>query len=190
MDGPNTATMSQEEAVLRQLEYSHRWNFDVEHVVELFHVCQAHPGTTALEIGSYRGHCALAMALAGLAVISIDTSAEHLEARAQLIRDHRQSDFVAFLIESSDVELRLPRSFDIILHDNGRRGAKLLGELEAFWHQKLLPGGLLIVHNVEQIDVARLVRRLGAESHIVTTDSRKRQLGYFAKSVQPMMRGT
>ncbi|MCC6945470.1 MAG: hypothetical protein IT335_12880, partial [Thermomicrobiales bacterium] len=45
----------------------------------------------------------------------------------------------------------------------------------------LNPGGLLIVHNVEQIDLPRLVRRLGPDSHIVTSDKRRRQLGYFAK---------
>ncbi|MBX3069371.1 MAG: class I SAM-dependent methyltransferase [Thermomicrobiales bacterium] len=166
-------------SILRGLDYGHSWTFAMEHVVELFQVCLIHPGDTALEIGSFRGHCALAMALADKRVTSIDVSDKHLAGRRALLEQHgRQAEF---LIESSDAFLDRPGQFDIILHDNSRRGSALVAELHAYWSRKLNPGGLLIVHNVEQIDLPKLVRRLGPESHIVTSDKRRRQLGYFAK---------
>lgn len=167
------------EAILRNLDYSHSWTFDVEHVVELYQVCRSHPGTTALEIGSFRGHCALALALAGLEVTSIDISDEHLAARQALAREHGQR--ITFLIESSDEHLLKPVTYDIVLHDNGRRRSELGDELEAYWNRKLNAGGLLIVHNVEQLEMPRLLKRLAPESHFVTADRRGRQLGYFEK---------
>lgn len=169
------------ETFLRALPYQYSWTFDVEHIIELYQVCRVHPGATALEIGSYRGHCALAMALAGLHVASIDVSAKHLETRQQLIDDHRQNQYVTFEIKSSDDELELPRTFDVILHDNAKRGSSLVHELDAYWKRKLNPGGMMIVHNVEQIDLPRLQRLLNPEAQIVTTDRRKRQLGFFVK---------
>ncbi len=66
------------ERILRSLDYSHSWTFDVEHVIELYQVCRVHPGESALELGSFRGHCALAMALAGKRVTSIYTSDKNL----------------------------------------------------------------------------------------------------------------
>ena len=138
-----------------------------------------HPGERALDIGSFRGHCALAMALAGLHVTSLDISDKHFSDRSELVESHGAK--VDFLIESSDDHLDRPSRYDIILHDNTRRGSALITELNAYWQRKLNPGGLLIVHNVEQINLERFVRRLQPETQIVTTDSRRRQLGYFAK---------
>ncbi len=168
------------EAVLRNLDYSHSWTFDVEHVVEIYQVCRSHPGETALEIGSFRGHCALALSLAGLEVTSIDISDEHLALRQALAREHGQR--ITFLIESSDDHLLKSATYDVILHDNGRRGSALYDELDAYWHRQLAPGGLLIVHNVEQIDMPRLLEQLAPESQFVTADRRGRQVGYFVKS--------
>ncbi|MGE3797935.1 MAG: class I SAM-dependent methyltransferase, partial [Thermomicrobiales bacterium] len=148
------------------------------------HVCRVHPGTSALEIGSYRGHCALALALAGKQVTSIDVSDKYLESRQTLVTDHQQEERVSFLLRSSEEELLLPQTFDVILHDNGKRRSSLLTELEAFWTRKLSPGGLLMVHNVEHIDLPRLNRQLDPEGQIVTSDRRNRQLGFFVKPVR------
>ncbi len=167
------------ERVLRSLDYGYRWNLDVEHIIELYQVCRSHPGRTALELGSFRGNGTLALVLAGKHVTSLDISDEHLASRQELLRSHGQS--VTFLIESSQNEFLKPDMYDIILHDNTLRGAVMLVELEAYWKRKLNPGGLLMVHNIEKIELPQLLERLRPESHIVTADSRKRQLGYFQK---------
>jgi len=179
-------TSDPNEAILRGLDYQHSWTFDVDHIVELYRACQVHPGAQALEIGSYRGHCALAMAMAGKEVTSIDVSDEHLSDRTRLIDEHGLGNRVTFVIASSDDELANPHAFDIVLHDNGRRGGKLMTELGACWKRKLNPGGILIVHNVEQIDLPRLLARLQPETHIVSSDKRGRQLGFFVKSPGPV----
>ncbi|MCC6944840.1 MAG: class I SAM-dependent methyltransferase [Thermomicrobiales bacterium] len=176
---PGLPDIDPNERILRNLDYGYRWNLDVEHIIELYQVCRAHPGRTALELGSFRGNGTLALALAGKEVTSIDISDEHLETRQALLRPHQLP--VTFLVESSQDEFRKPETYDIILHDNTLRGAVMLLELELYWKRKLNPGGLLMVHNVEKIRLPELLDRLQPESHIVTADSRRRQLAYFAK---------
>jgi 2-polyprenyl-3-methyl-5-hydroxy-6-metoxy-1,4-benzoquinol methylase len=166
------------ETMLRNLDYRHRWTFDVEHIVELFRVASAYAGGTALDVGSFRGHCAVALALAGLRVTSIDISEEHRRAREGMAGRFFLD--IDFRIEHSYDALVRPEQYDVILHDAHPR-ERILPELQAFWTRKLAPGGMLMMHNIENFDRRALLDVFQPEDHIVTADRRRRQLGYFMK---------
>ena len=103
------------ETILRNLDYSHRWTLDVEHIVELYQVASGYAGGSALDVRSFRGHCALALALAGLRVTSIDASSKHRRDREGMLSRYFRD--ACFRIEHSTDQLETPGRYDVVLYD-------------------------------------------------------------------------
>jgi hypothetical protein len=67
-----------------------------------------------------------------------------------------------------------------VFHDS-YHGERVVPEIVAYWQRKLTPGGLLIVHDTDQFNVANFVAKLGNPAYRNTFDTRKRGLGFFWK---------
>ncbi len=167
------------ETILRNLDYAHNWTTAADHIVEVYLYAAHYAGGKALDIGSFRGHSALALALAGLDVTSYDRDERHQHERVGLIARFQLN--VDFRLARGNSELDSPDMYDVVLHD-AQHGDRIRPELEAFWHRKVKPGGLLIVHDVEQLNLQSLVQALEPDGYVISQDDLGRQMGYFCKA--------
>lgn len=166
------------ETILRALDYRHNWFTDAEHIVEVYQVAKEYAGGRALEIGSFRGHSTLALALAGLDVTSYDFDRKTAHVREGLLKRYGQP--VHFLNKDGFHELDRPGSYDVVMQD-ADHGDHIRLELEVFWDLKVKPVGMLIVHDVNLLNLAALVAAISPEAALVTVDGRGRQMAYFRK---------
>lgn len=132
---------------LLNLDYSHPYVTDRSHILTIHHFASHYYGGLALELGSYQGHSTLALAMAGLSVVSYDLDTTCLVQRKHLLS--------AFKVEwrtlHSSQSLHERRKFDVVFHD-AEHGNAIVPELEALW-LKITNQGILIVHDSEQITI-------------------------------------
>jgi len=159
---------------LSRLDYSHTWVTAPDHIFDIWHYAQDYAGENALEIGSFQGHGAYALSLAQLRVRSCDPDPQHLFTRQQLCPR------VEFALTAGADELLDETAYAVVFHDS-YHGERVVPEILLYWQRKLTPGGLLIVHDTDQFNLANFVDKLGRPAYRNTLDSRKRGLGFFWK---------
>lgn len=167
------------ETTLFNLDYSHPLTIGREHIIEIYRQALCHSGGKALEYSSFRGHSALALTLAGMNVRSVDRNSGFQRTREGLVRRYHQ--LVDFQICPDRSWQHGPDTFDVVLLDTQYRD-RIRYQLEALWKRKVRPGGLLIAHDVEKINVAALVEAIQPASFAVTADIEGREMGFFRKS--------
>jgi predicted O-methyltransferase YrrM len=144
----------------------------------VYESARSYAGGSALDVRSLRGHSALALALAGLEVRSYDTNAKDARHREGLISRHNLN--VDFRVGRFDGEFDLPETYNVVLHD-AEHGDRTRPELEKLWNRKVRPGGLLIVHDVNQLNLSALLDAIAPLDHFVSEDENGRKMGYFRK---------
>jgi hypothetical protein len=158
--------------LLNQLDYSHPWVTAPDHIFDIWQYAKDYAGETALEIGSFQGHGACALSMANLRVKSCDPDPSHLFVRQQLCPQ------VTFSLTTGAEELVDSTQYAVVFHDS-YHGERVVPELLDYWHKKITPGGLLIVHDTDQLQLGNFLDKLGKPPYRVTFDQRKRGLGFF-----------
>jgi predicted O-methyltransferase YrrM len=156
---------------LLNLDYSNPCVTCKSHILAIHCLARYYSSGTALEIGSFQGHATLALASAGLRVISYDIDTEYISQRESLLKDFD----VEWNKMRSDHSLLDTRSFDIIFHD-ADHGNKIVHELEALW-PKVKVNGLFVIHDFEQITIPVSFTNCIYK----TKDVRGRELAIFRK---------
>ncbi len=153
---------------------SEEWATARQHFVEIHETAKQYRGGNALEVGTFTGMGAMSIRLAGMNTKTIDITTEFLP-RCQ----HLWSCWtVNFQKMSGQEELAQPGKYDLIFHDS-EHGNHIIPELVQFFKTKLNPGGKLLVHDVNDLDLNVLLGELGDVGYTVTTDYKGRQLGTF-----------
>lgn len=165
-------------AILFGLDYSHLWTTDVRHIWDIHDEAAKHKGR-ALELGSYMGHSTLALALAGLDVTVYDIDTTMFPYRRDLLK---RNGFKAKWINNYSQKALdwEQQDFTVIFHD-AEHGNQIIPELVEMWDKLLLSGGVLIVHDTEQLNMFDLANRLGHPVIKSTRDERNRELSMFWK---------
>ncbi len=159
---------------LKALDYSHPWVTGCDHIIDIYQYAKDYAGQNALEVGSFRGHGAYALYLAGLNVRSCDPDRTHMAERQALCPG------AAFVLATGEYELKAPAQYAVIFHDS-YHGEQVVPELLEFWQKKLMPGGLLIVHDTDAFNMTNFLEKLGKPEYRNTFDAKKRGLGFFWK---------
>ena len=131
-------------ALLDSLDYSHGYTTSPGHLLDLHDLAAGR--RHCLDIGTFRGHSALAMAAAGNLVTSIDPgnlSRRVFDPALGLSYDAFQSTSAAWIDADTG-------TYDMIYHD-AEHGPEIIPELERCW-SPLQPGGILAIHDAEQLD--------------------------------------
>lgn len=153
---------------LLDLDYSHPWVTAPKHIVEIYEEACKHSGW-ALDVGTFQGHSALALYLAGLKVITMDINSDHFK-NAPFAEAH-------FHIASEDYYAAL--SYNLIVHD-AQHGEHMIDELVRYFGY-VESGGVLIVHDTNELNLSDLVAALGYPENRTTGDDRGRTLSMFWK---------
>jgi 2-polyprenyl-3-methyl-5-hydroxy-6-metoxy-1,4-benzoquinol methylase len=170
-----------ERKILESLDYSHLWVTAKEHILQVYEEACKLKGGMALDVGCFQGHSALAMGLAGMYVDIIDHDSKWLEETTTLLNDHNcvmlyswcgKSDWALHSILAGE-------TFNLIMHDAGH-GQEVVTELLDYW-QHVRSGGTFIVHDTDQIDLAKFIAHLGYPENKTTADERGRCLSIFYK---------
>lgn len=159
------------------LDYSHVFVTDVNHLLAIYQCAKDYAGEAALEVGSFWGHGTFALTAAGMNVTACDPDLASLPRRRELCPT------ATFEPRTGADELLRLQQYSVVFHDS-YHGEQVVPELLAYWRSKVLPGGLLIVHDVEQFDLRRFLDELGWPVYSVTYDARGRALGCFWKPQQ------
>lgn len=166
-------------AILFGLDYTHLWTTDVRHIWDIHDEAAKYKFGRALELGSYMGHSTLALALAGLDVTVYDIDTTRLQYRQDLLKRHGYK--VKWnQLPSSDALQFEQQDFTVIFHD-AEHGNQIIPELVEMWEKLLLSGGVLIVHDTEQLNMFELADKLGHPQIKSTRDGRDRELSFFWK---------
>lgn len=156
------------------LDYSHEYITDVNHILDIYQYAKDYAGRTAVEIGSFWGNATAALSLAGLTVKACDPDPQ------TLARRQAAAPAAEFALITGEYELQLPEKYAVVFHDS-LHGEMIVPEIVRFWETKLDEDGLLIVHDVDQFNLANFLARIGNPVCSVTSDARKRALGFFWK---------
>lgn len=157
-------------SILRALDYTDSNVTSLSHIITIHNFAKYFPFGIALEIGAYQGHSTLALASAMHTVVSYDISPEWEQHRQELLKDYN----VEWHLAGSYYAMLDCRSFDVIFHD-ADHGDKVVPELKILWN-KVKPGGLLIVHDTDQI-----TKPLPYPTVYQTRDNRGRELSVYVK---------
>jgi hypothetical protein len=157
-----------ERKILEKLDYSHPWVTAPKHIVEIYEEAKKHNGK-ALDIGTFQGHSALALHLAGLEVWTMDIDEKHFE----------NAPFANHILIASENLLADDESLQVIVHD-AQHGQHMIPELVRYFGY-VKSGGVLIVHDTNELDLAGLIRELGYPENKTTADDRMRTLSMFYK---------
>lgn len=156
---------------LLRLDYTHPYTTDISHILTIYHFSQKYRDGIALELGSHKGHSTLALALAGLRVVSYDLDTSCISERKQLLANYP----VHWNNLHSSFSLKETRTFDVIFHD-ADHGNTIVPEIVALW-DKVNSGGIFIIHDFEQITIPTPLTNLIYQ----TKDMKNRQLAIFIK---------
>lgn len=167
-----------EETIVRNLDYSHPWTPRPDHLVEIMNCARVYAGGSALDLGSFRGHSALAMALAGLKVTSYDNSNRSRIDREGL-RDRYALDVEFHLLSAADA-FAIPEQYEVVFHDT-ESGDTIRPELLRFWREKVKPGGLLIVHDIHLLDERALLDELDPAGFSTSNHRSNVKIGFYRK---------
>jgi len=153
---------------LEELDYSHPWVTAPKHIVEIYEEACKHKGK-ALDIGTFQGHSALALHLAGLEVWTMDIDEKHFE----------NAPFANHILIASENLLADDESLQVIVHD-AQHGQHMIPELVRYFGY-VQSGGVLIVHDTNELNLSDLVSALGYPKNTTTADDRMRTLSMFWK---------
>ena len=153
---------------------SEQWATARQHFVEIHETAKQYRSGKALEVGTFTGMGSMAIRLAGMNVKTLDITTDFLP-RCKELWSVWNIDFQKM---SGQEELAQPGKYDLIFHDS-EHGNHIIPELVQFFKTKLNPGGKLLVHDVNDLDLSLLLGELCDVGHTVTTDYRGRQLGTF-----------
>lgn len=160
---------------LRALDYGHKWTTAPDHICDIYQYAKDYAGETAVEIGSFYGHGTLALHLAKLKVKACDPDKSTLPVRQAACPD------AEFVNCTGQQELENPTQYAVVFHDS-YHGNRVIPELVGYWNKKIIVGGLLIVHDVDQLNMARFLGNIGNPVHRITFDKLGRGLGFFWKN--------
>jgi 2-polyprenyl-3-methyl-5-hydroxy-6-metoxy-1,4-benzoquinol methylase len=166
-----------ERKILEKLDYSHPWVTAKEHILQVYDEACKLKGH-ALDIGCFQGHSALAMGFGGLEVTLVDIDIEYLDRVTNLLEDHGCIVNSAAMCESAKV-LNWIEPVEMIMHD-AQHGQSVVPELLLFW-DKVKSGGTFIIHDTDQIDLAKFIADLGYPENKTTADECGRCLSIFYK---------
>ena len=153
---------------LLELDYSHPWVTDKNHIVDIYNEACKHKGT-ALDVGTFQGHSAKALHLAGLEVHTMDIDYENF----------KHAPFAEPLHFYSECYSGRPESFSVIMHD-AQHGEQIVPELIRYWSY-VSRGGVFIVHDTNELNLSNLIAQLGYPENKTTADGRGRFLSMFWK---------
>jgi hypothetical protein len=131
-------------AIIEDGDYSHPYATDPQHLHDL--VNQAAGCRHILEVGTWQGHAAWPLAATGALVTTLDPihQVSKRQYKGTLSLDAMAHTGAEWLAMDSD------GVYDMIFHD-AEHGPHIIPELEAWWG-RLLPGGILAVHDAEQLE--------------------------------------
>jgi len=152
---------------LLELDYSHPWVTDKNHILDIYNEACKHKGA-ALDIGTFQGHSALALHLAGLGVDTMDIEKIYLN----------NAPFAAKIKERSE-DFYTTKTYQVIVHD-AQHGEQIVPELFRYWGY-VKKGGVLIVHDTNELNLSELIAQLGYPENQTTADGRGRFLSMFWK---------
>jgi 2-polyprenyl-3-methyl-5-hydroxy-6-metoxy-1,4-benzoquinol methylase len=155
-------------------DFSHNYITAKMHIEEIHEIAKNYNGLEALEVGTFRAHASKAMAMAGMAVKTIDTSDHNLQSNIRFCDPYP----VQFEIMSGEDELKINKKYDVVFHDS-YHGEVVVPELVKYYNTKVKKGGVLIVHDVDSFNVPNFLNLIGNPKHTITTDEIGRQLGAF-----------
>jgi hypothetical protein len=153
---------------LLDLDYSHPWVTAPKHIVEIYEEACKHKGI-GLDVGTFQGHSALALHLAGLYVVTMDIEEKHFQ----------NAPFARPLLYASEKFIPDVFECEVIVHD-AQHGQHMIPELVRYFGY-VKSGGVLIVHDTNELDLAGLIRELGYPENKTTADDRMRTLSMFYK---------
>ena len=156
----------------------------VEHLLELYYA--ASNSRHILEIGSYKGHSTVALALAARPnkgyVISVDLCDATPEAdRVNYWNSLKIYNISPYAMSSKEyLEMKPEMIYDFIFHD-ADHGDHIIPELITCW-SRLSRYGILAVHDFDCLsDKEGFINLISPRSVSVTADDRGRELGVFYK---------
>ena len=140
---PITQALPSIDYVISQLDFSHIFTTDAKHLRELAEL--AKKCRHVLEIGTFQGHAAWAMASTGALITTLDPG-------NQSGRQYRYGLTIdAFSMRSDEwFAADVDGTYDMIFHD-AEHGVHVIPELERTW-KYVLPGGYLAIHDAEQLE--------------------------------------
>jgi 2-polyprenyl-3-methyl-5-hydroxy-6-metoxy-1,4-benzoquinol methylase len=153
---------------LESLDYSHPWVTDKNHIVDIYNEACKHKGH-ALDVGTFQGHSALALHLAGLEVYTMDIDEANL----------KNAPFAKPLHIASEHFTAKPETYQIVMHD-AQHGEQIVPELIRYWGY-VKSGGVMMVHDTNELNLANLIAKLGYPGNQTTADGRGRFLSMFGK---------
>jgi hypothetical protein len=157
----------QDIGILRSLDYSHPWVTAPNHIVEIYEEACKHEGW-ALDVGTFQGHSALALHLAGLQVYTMDIEPKHFE----------NAPFAIPIPDASE-NFEAMYSYSVIVHD-AQHGQHMIPELVRYFGY-VQSGGVLIVHDTNELNLSELIAKMGYPENRTTGDDRNRTLSMFWK---------
>lgn len=131
--------------VISSMDLSHHWSTDGNHLMALAILAQDR--RHVLDVGTFMGHSALAMASAGALVTSLDPANQTRRVWDPLFGltyDAIQTTGQEWLTRDPD------GVYDVIFHD-AEHGPEIIPELQQWW-TRILPGGALAIHDAEQLE--------------------------------------
>lgn len=153
---------------LQELDYSHPWVTAPKHIVEIYEEACKHKGW-ALDVGTFQGHSAFALHLAGLKVFTMDIDEKHFD----------NAPFARHLHCASERYHNDTCDLSVIVHD-AQHGQHMIPELVRYFGY-VKSGGVLIVHDTNELNLSELIAKLGYPENRTTADDRMRTLSMFWK---------
>lgn len=153
---------------LLELDYSHPWVTDKKHIIDIYNEACNHKGK-ALDVGTFQGHSALALHLAGMEVWTMDVDENNL----------KNATFANPILMASENFTADEGSYQIVMHD-AQHGDKIMPELFRYWGY-VKSGGVMIVHDTNELNLSSLIAQLCYPENKTTADERGRFLSIFYK---------
>jgi hypothetical protein len=155
-------------------QWSHPYVTDREHVRELASLAAG--CKHVLEVGTFQGHTAWAMASQGAAVTTLDPANK---VSKRLWMQGMSIDAMAHT-GAEWLEMDVGGCYDMVFHD-AEHGPGIIPELRQWW-ERILPGGVLAVHDAEQLEGWCGMDLDGMAGVSKSTDGRGRELMRILKT--------
>jgi hypothetical protein len=146
-EGRTYPSLPDPHAMIDVADYSHPFATAPEHLHAMVNVVdQLNVHRHILEVGTFEGHASWPLAATGALVTTLDPAHQ---VSTRLFKHGLSIDAMAHT-GSEWLAMDLDGIYDMIFHD-AEHGPHIIPELEAWW-SRLLPGGVLAVHDAEQLE--------------------------------------
>lgn len=180
--------MTEEEQTIRNQDYSHPYTTSLDHVLALYNTILDHKLERICELGSYKGISTIALAYGAKAnagfVCAVDLCDEIDNKQRVACWQTVQPPVMRYIFpiknSSKNFLENCDSQFDFIYHDS-KHGNEIIPELDLAWH-RLPIGGMLAVHDYEQIADRNFKISIEKNAADILTDDRGRQLAIFKKT--------